>query len=117
MAELFQVNRADRIMDILFGVAAGGGLIGYGPLAERVGTQPNYLSKPLDQVSRQALDRGEPLWSALVVSKHTGRPNGGFYGLARRLRPEYQTLDDDAIWERERRRCYATAGGHDPNLG
>jgi hypothetical protein len=90
MPETFEVDRVDRIADILFGVATGGGLIGYGPLARRVDTRPDFLSHPLDQVSRRAAERGEPMWSALVVSKDTGRPNTGFYAMARRLRPEYQ---------------------------
>lgn len=109
MPETFEMDRVDRIADILYGVATGGGLIGYAPLARRVGTRPDFLSQPLDQVSRRAADRGEPMWSALVVSKESGRPNSGFYGMARRMRPEYETLDDEAVWEQERQRCYEAA--------
>jgi hypothetical protein len=91
--------------------AVGGvaGLIGYGPLARRVDTRPDFLSQPLDQVSRRASEVGEPLWSALVVSRDGGKPNAGFYGMARRMRPEYADLTDDQVWERERDRCYAAA--------
>jgi hypothetical protein len=109
MAETFEVGRVDRIADILFGVATGGGLIRYGPLARRIGTRPDFLSQPLDQVSRRAADRGEPMWSALVVSKDTGHPNAGFYAMARRLRPEYEAVDDESLWQEERKRCYDAA--------
>ena len=73
MPETFEVDRVDRIADILFGVATAAGLIGYGPLAKRVDTRPDFLGQPLDKVSRRAFDRGEPLWSALVVSR-SNRP-------------------------------------------
>ena len=111
MVEMFEVDRVDRIADILYGVATGGGLIGYAQIAKRVATRPDFLSAPLDQVSSRAADRDEPLWSALVVAKGTGRPNSGFYRMARRVRPEYQELDDETLWVRERNRCYAAAGG------
>jgi hypothetical protein len=111
MVEVFQVDRVDRIADILYGVATGGGLIGYAQIAKRVATRPDFLSAPLDQVSSRAADRGEPLWSALVVAKESGRPSSGFYRMARRVRPEYQALDDQTLWERECNRCYAAAGG------
>ncbi len=74
---------------------------------DRVGVRPDHLGKFLDQV--RAADRTEPLWSALVVSKVTGRPSSGFYLLARRLRAEYRDLDAESIWEQERQRCYAAA--------
>ncbi len=109
MPEKFEVDRVDRIADILFGVASGEGTIGYGPLARRVGTQPNFLSHPLDQVSRRAAERGEPMWSALVVARDSGHPNPGFYGMARRLRPEYASLDDETVWQQELQRCYDSA--------
>lgn len=109
MAETFEVGRVDRIADILFGVATGGGVIGYGPLARRIGTRADFLSQPLDQVSRRAAELGEPMWSALVVSKDTGQPNAGFYAMARRLRPEYETVDDESLWQEERQRCYDAA--------
>ena len=109
VAEKFEVDRVDRIADILYGVATGGGLIGYGPLARRVGTRPDFLSQPLDQVSRRAAERGEPMWSALVVSQESGRPNSGFYGLARRLRSEYSALDEETLWRQEQQRCYDAA--------
>jgi hypothetical protein len=107
--ETFEVDRVDRIADILFGVATSSGLIEYAPLARRVGTRPDFLSQPLDQVSRRAAERGEPMWSALVVSKESQQPNSGFYGMARRLRPEYESLDDVTLWHQERQRCYDAA--------
>jgi hypothetical protein len=103
------MDRVDRIADILYGVASGNGLIHYGPLGRRLGIQPNYLGQFLDQVSRRADERGEPMWSALVVSADTGRPSSGFYLLAKNLRADYSTLDDQAIWQHERERCYAAA--------
>ena len=48
MVETFEVGRVDRVADILYGVATGGGTIGYAPLARRVGTRPDFLSQPLD---------------------------------------------------------------------
>jgi hypothetical protein len=109
MPETFEVDRVDRIADILFGVATAKGLIGYGPLAKRVDTRPDFLSQPLDKVSRRAFDKGEPLWSALVVSRSTDRPSSGFYGLARKMRPECASLSDDELWKQERERCYEAA--------
>jgi hypothetical protein len=109
MPETFQVDRVDRIADILFGVATAGGMIGYGPLARRVETRPDFLSQPLEQVSCRAAERGEPMWSVLVVAKGSGRPNAGFFGMARRLRAGYASLDDEAVWQRERQRCYDAA--------
>ncbi|MEU4645169.1 hypothetical protein [Micromonospora sp. NPDC023814] len=109
MPEIFQMDRVDRIADILYGVAVAEGLIGYGPLAKRVGLQANFLSQPLAQVSERAAERGDPIWSALVVGKDTRRPHEGFYTLARRLRSEYATLDDEVLWQKERERCYAAA--------
>ncbi|MEV4694294.1 hypothetical protein AB0K27_24695 [Micromonospora echinospora] len=109
MPETFEVDRVDRIADILFGVATAKGLIGYGPLARRVDTRPDFLSQPLDKVSRRAFDKGEPLWSALVVSRSNNRPSSGFYGLARKMRPEYVALSDNDLWELERERCYQAA--------
>lgn len=102
------MDRVDRIADILYGVAvAERGLIEYVPLGRRVGVQPNHLGQFLERVSARAADRDEPLWSALVVSKETGRPSSGFYVLARRLRKEYESLSDHDVWEKERQRCYA----------
>ena len=109
MPETFEFDRVDRIADILYGVATGHGVIGYGPIARRVGTRPDFLSQPLDQVSRRAAEIGEPMWSALVVSKDTGRPKAGFYAMARKIRPEYADLDDEALWQRERDRCWEAA--------
>ncbi|MFI5938492.1 hypothetical protein [Actinoplanes sp. NPDC051494] len=109
MPETFEVDRVDRIADILFGVATAKGLIGYGPLAKRVATRADFLSQPLDKVSRRAFDKGEPLWSALVVSRRTDRPKLRFYGLARTIRPEYAALGDEELWAQERDRCYKAA--------
>lgn len=109
MPEVFQMDRIDRVADILYGVAVGQGLIEYGLLARRIGMQPNHLGQPLEQVSKRAAARGEPIWSALVVGRETRRPHEGFYGLARRMRPEYADLEDEVLWEKERERCYAAA--------
>lgn len=109
MPEIFQMDRVDRVADILYGVAVGQGLIEYGPLARRIGMQPHHLGHPLDQVSRRAAEKEEPLWSALVVGKETRRPHIGFYGLARGLRPECAHLNDEDLWEKERDRCYMAA--------
>lgn len=107
--ETFEMDRVDRIADILYGVASGRGLIEYVPLGRRLGVQPNHLGWFLEQVSVRAADREEPLWSALVVSKGSDRPSSGFYILARRLRDDYKTLDDAQVWEAERQRCYDAA--------
>ena len=91
MPEIFQMDRVDRIADILYGVAVAEGLIGYGPLGKRIGLQANFLSRPLAEVSERAANRGEPIWSALAVGKDTGRPHEGFYALGRRLRSSTRT--------------------------
>ncbi|MGI5151862.1 hypothetical protein ACQEVC_36795 [Plantactinospora sp. CA-294935] len=105
MPETFEVDRVDHIADILLGVATAKGLIGHGFLARRMDTGPDFLSQPLDQVSRRAFDQGEPLCSALVVSRSTDRPSSGFYGLTSKMRPEHASLSDDELWEQERKRC------------
>ncbi|WP_326557142.1 hypothetical protein [Micromonospora sp. NBC_01796] len=56
MSETFEVDRVNRIADILLGAATAKGLIGY-----RVDTRPDFLSQPLDEVSRRAFDKGEPM--------------------------------------------------------
>ena len=109
MPETFEMDRVDRIADILYGVASGEGLIQYAPLGKRIGVRPDHLGQFLDRVSSRAAERGEPLWSALVVSKERGQPSDGFYGLARRLRSEYQDFDDESLWKQERQRCYDAA--------
>jgi hypothetical protein len=48
----------------------------------------DFLSQPLGGVSQRAVEKGEPMWSDLVVSTETQRPLSGFYGMARRLRSE-----------------------------
>lgn len=106
MVETFEISRLDRIADVLYGVAQARGLIRYVPLGRRIGVQPNHLGGFLERVSRAALERGEPLWSALVVSSGSQQPGSEFYPMARRMRPEYERLDDVVLWERERDRCY-----------
>ncbi|HEY7595798.1 MAG TPA: hypothetical protein VH969_21805 [Actinophytocola sp.] len=109
MPEIFQMDRVDRITDILYGVATGRATITYRKLAFRVGARPDFLGHALEHVSRRAAERGEPMWSALVVSADTGVPGPGFYGMARRLDPRYRALTDTQIWEIERDRCYEVA--------
>ncbi|HEV7651905.1 MAG TPA: hypothetical protein VGP26_27430 [Actinophytocola sp.] len=109
MPELFQMDRVDRIIDILYGVATGRATITYRKLAFRIGTRPDVLGHPLEHVSRRAVERGEPMWSALVVSAETGTPGPGFFAFARRLRAEYRELPDAEILRLECDRCYAAA--------
>ena len=106
------MDRVDRLTDILCGAAMAGGVVGYGPLAKRVGMQPRHLTHLLASVSEDAVSRSEPMWSALCVSTLTEpkRPLEGFYGLARKLRPEYADLGDEELWKQERDRCYAAVG-------
>jgi hypothetical protein len=109
MAEMFQMDRVDRIIDILYGVATGQATITFRKLAFRVGTRPDVIGHPLEHVSRRSVERGEPMWSALVVSPETGTPGPAFFGLARRLRAEYRELPDAEIFRLESGRCYAAA--------
>jgi hypothetical protein len=109
MPDFFQMDRVDRISDILYGVATGRATITHRKLAFRVGARPDLLSHALELVSRRAAERGEPMWSALVVSAETGTPGADFFALARRLRPEYRALTDPDLWACERDRCYDTA--------
>jgi hypothetical protein len=99
-------DAAERIAEILYGVATSQQVIDYGLIAQRVGIKPDQLSQQLESVSRRAVDNGEPMWSALVVSVKTQRPMSGFYGMARKLRPEYEGLVDEDIWKFEIQRCY-----------
>jgi hypothetical protein len=109
MPETFTVDRVDRLTDILYGVAAASGLIGYGPLGHRVGLATNHMGWHLGQVSRKSVEAGGPLWTALCVSRDASRPQAQFYGLARELRPEYANLGDEQFWGEECERCYAAA--------
>jgi hypothetical protein len=109
MREIFEYDRVDRLTDILFGVGAARGLIGYVPLGHRVGMRPDHLSRQLRRVCDQSVEAGGPMWSALCVSARTGKPLKNFYPLARELRPEYAELTDGQLWARERQRCYDTA--------
>src|ERR1700754_1110087 len=109
MPEIFQVDRVVRITDILYGVATGRATITYRKLAFRVGTRPDFLGHPLEHVSRRAVERGEPMWSVLVVSAEAGVAGAGCYRLARRLRAEYAELDNAEIVRLESDRCYAAA--------
>lgn len=109
MRQIFQYDRVDRLTDILFGVGAAHGLVGYGPLSHRVGMRPDHLSRQLRRVCEQSVEAGGPMWSALCVSADTGMPLKNFYPLARRLRPEYAGLSDRELWEHERQRCYDAA--------
>ncbi|GGM47265.1 hypothetical protein GCM10011608_35000 [Micromonospora sonchi] len=65
MPEIFQMDRVDRIADILYGVAVAEGLIGYGPLGRRVGLQANTVT------SRSA--RQAPPTSPRELVQHLGR--------------------------------------------
>jgi hypothetical protein len=109
MPETFPFDRADRLSDILYGVAAARGLIGYGPLGHRVGLATNHMGWHLGQVSRRSVEAGGPMWTALCVSRDSGRPQPQFYELAHELRPEYAALSDEQLWAQERDRCYDAA--------
>src|ERR1700722_3783222 len=99
--QMFQMDRVDRLTDILYGVAAARGLIEYDPLGKRVGMRPDRLGHFLGQVSRKSVDEGGPMWTALCVSARTGRLQDQFHQLARELRPEYARLTDEQFWEAE----------------
>ena len=108
--QTFIWNRAKRVADILYGVAAARGRIGYDPLSQCVGMQARHMSHLLGKVSRDSVKAGGPMWTALCVSRDTGMPKPQFYELARELRPEeYAGLPDEQLWRRERERCYAAA--------
>src|SRR5258706_14999357 len=109
MLETFTVDRVDRLTDILYGVAAARGLIGYDPLGHRVGLATNHMSWNLGQVSRRSVAQDGPMWTALCVSVRTKRPQDQFHNLARELRPEYVGLDDEELWRQERDRCHDAA--------
>lgn len=109
MVQTWTQDRVDRIADVLYGVAHARGLIGYAPLAARVESRPDFIGKQLYQVSERAMERGEPMWTVLVVAKASRLPNEGFFEMARRLRPEYAGLEDAEIFRLERDRCYGAA--------
>jgi hypothetical protein len=105
MRENFTFDRADRLADILFGMAAAGGLITYKPLAHQVGMRPDHLRRLLAEVSRRSAGQSGPIWTALAISARTGRPGDGFYRLARELRADCSGLTDEQVWQKERDRC------------
>lgn len=115
MKETFTFDRVDRLTDILYGVAAAGGVIEYVPLGRRVHQRPDRLGHALGQVSRRSVADGGPMWTALCVSAVAGRPNEQFCELARELRPEYSTQDDEEVWDQESERCYAAASSSGPD--
>lgn len=96
--------------DILYGVAVGRGVIGYDPLAKRVGLARHHMGWHLGEVSRRSFEAGGPMWTALCVSQSTDRPQAQFFELARQLRTdEYANLTDEDIWYAECERCYEAA--------
>lgn len=107
--EVFKWTRADRVKDILFGVALNRGTITYPQLAHQLGMRPDHMAHLLGGVIKESADNGGPLWSALCVSKESQRPLHGFFDYARVLRPEYSGLTDDQVWLLERERCYNEA--------
>ena len=87
----------------------------YQELADLVGLplQGNYMGKELGhytgEISREESEHGRPMLSAIVVGS-SGKPGGGFFGLAKELGK--LTSDDpaeqNAFWEAEKRAVYET---------
>ena len=91
------------------------GIVTYQELADLVGLplQGNYMGKELGhytgEISREESEHGRPMLSAIVVGS-SGKPGGGFFGLAKELGK--LTSDDpaeqNAFWEAEKRAVYET---------
>jgi hypothetical protein len=111
MRQTYTFDRVDRMSDILYGVAVARGLIEYERLGHRVSMRSDHMTHLLAEVCQRSVAEGGPMWTALCVSIRTERPQDQFHQLARELRPEYAGLDDEELWQAERRRCYEAAHG------
>jgi hypothetical protein len=79
-----------ELVDMLAAVARRGQTTTYSEVTARLRTlrlspESHVFHALLGDVSRRTFDEGAPLLSAVVVTKDTGRPGGGFYDLAREL--------------------------------
>lgn len=109
MRQTFTFDRADRMSDILYGVAVARGLIEYERLGHRIGMRPDHMTHLLAEVCRTSVAEGGPMWTALCVSARTQRPQDQFHELAHEMRPEYAGLSDEELWQAERQLCYDAA--------
>ena len=100
-------DNQEAVRDRLIEVARNRGLVTYGELepiaklrARRIG------SLILDKISRDEVNAGRPMLSAVVINADTGRSGGGFYRLAREIGRAAKSEPDDAIWMAELEAAY-----------
>ena len=100
-------NREDIVRAKLIEVARQRSLMTYSDAARLVGL-PAVSVGPLvlDRINEREHTEGRPLLSALVVSKSTGMPGAGFYGIASRL-GLYNDEEPFDYWRQELQRVYS----------
>jgi hypothetical protein len=91
------------------------GVVTYQELADLVGLplQGNFMGKELGhytgEISREEMEHGRPMLSAIVVGA-SGKPGGGFFGLAKesgRLTSD-DPAEQNTFWEAEKKAVYET---------
>ena len=99
----------ERVRRKLIEVAKDKRLVTYGELGKCVGTTAQGVIKYLDPINCE-IESGNPLLTALAVSKGKGRPGVGFFRGAKELcrydGPE-SGPEADAFWIREVYRIFA----------
>ena len=100
-------DNQEAVRDRLIEVARNRGLITYGELAP-IAKLParNIGSLILDAISRDEVNAGRPMLSAVVINADEGIPGYGFFNLAAELNRTGNADSDDAIWEAEREAVY-----------
>lgn len=91
------------------------GTVTYQELADLIGLplQGNFMGTELGHytgdISREELENGRPMLSAIVVGV-SGKPGGGFFGLAKELGRfnSDDPAEQDSFWHAEQKAVYET---------
>lgn len=107
----------DAVYQALVRRARTGRLITYSELAAVGGfdlveeKDREELARSLDEITDFELSQGRPLIAAIVVSKETNRPGGGFFVFARARGRVGPAEDEDTYWAREVGQVHAAWSG------
>ena len=107
----FEVTIAEELLKVFKGKKNGERVtITYGELLERIGkdTMPaNYLGNHLGKISKLCHEELDlPFISGIVVTKETGEPGDGFYGMLKdyKLESKYKEILEEAQTHRDWRK-------------
>ena len=102
----------NAIRDRLIAAAKRGDVVHYSDLAKAAGRPmkgPNWavhIGRILGRISAEEAEAGRPLLSAIVVSRDTGLPGGGFFNLGQQLHLVEPTEDEDTFIARQTQRVF-----------